>query len=220
MDAGLRCRYLDGEEVRRIIGTSTVTSLTNPQSLRFNLWSHESADWVGAWDDSVLPVYQFVNYIDYKSYNADTDSFEDAWRDDFDSFNSARWGKANWTFDQNRVDFAEENVIVKDGILILALTHENATGFSGNPPADEPASSSSSESSVAISSSAASSSPANASSASSESSSASDVSVSSSAAASVASSRAANSGGGGGGAMDEVWLIVLGGLLFARRKLR
>ncbi|HSX50106.1 MAG TPA: family 16 glycosylhydrolase, partial [Cellvibrio sp.] len=80
--------YLDGVEVRRITGTSTVTSLTNPQSVRFNLWSSESAEWVGAWDDSVLPVYQFVNYIEYKTYNATTKTFEGGWRDDFNAFDS------------------------------------------------------------------------------------------------------------------------------------
>jgi len=136
--------YLDGVEVRRITGTSTVTSLTNPQSLRFNLWSSESVEWVGAWDDKILPVYQFINYIDYKAYNSVTNTFEGGWRDDFDAFDSSRWGKANWSFEGNRVDFAPENVVVKDGILVLAMTMPNATGFTGTPPADVVTSSASS----------------------------------------------------------------------------
>ncbi|MCE3253374.1 MAG: benzene 1,2-dioxygenase, partial [Cellvibrio sp.] len=184
--------FLDGVEVRRITGTSTVTSLTNAQSLRFNLWSSESVPWVGAWDESVLPVYQFINYIDYKTYNTTTNTFEAGWRDDFNNFDTSRWGKANWSFDTNRVDFAPENAVVKDGILILALTKENATGFSGTPPADEPASNSSS-SSTAVSSPAASSSAA--------SSIATSLAASSVAAAtsSVARSRATSGGSGGGG---------------------
>jgi len=201
--------FLDGVEVRRITGTSTVTSLTNAQSLRFNLWSSESVPWVGAWDESVLPVYQFINYIDYKTYNTTTNTFEAGWRDDFNNFDTSRWGKANWSFDTNRVDFAPENAVVKDGILILALTKENATGFSGTPPADEPASNSSS-SSTAVSSPAASSSAA--------SSIATSVAASSVAAAtsSVARSRATSGGSGGGGALNYGWLFILGGFAIIR----
>ena len=212
--------FVDGVEARRITGTSTVTSLTNPQSLRFNIWSSESVPWVGAWDDAVLPVYQFVNYIDYKAYNTTTKTFEGGWRDDFNNFDSARWGKANWSFDTNRVDFAPENVVIKDGILVLALTKENATGFSGTPPADAPASSSSA-SSIAVSSSAASSIAASSSAPSSiaassiaASAAASSIAVTNS---SVATSKASGGGGGsGGGALNFVWLLILSGLVFIR----
>lgn len=196
--------FVNDVEVRRITGTSTVTSLTNPQSLRFNLWASESPEWVGEWDDSILPVYQFVNYIDYKAYNTVTKQFEGGWRDDFDSFDSTRWGRANWTFDTNRVDFAPENVVVKDGILVLAMTTENALGFTGTPPADEPASSSSA-SSVAPSSAAA-------------SSVAASVATSSAAvaASSVATSRASGGGSSGGGALNFAWLLILSGLVVLR----
>ena len=201
--------FVDGVEVRRITGTSTVTSLVSPQSLRFNLWASESVEWVGEWDDSALPVYQFVNYIDYKAYNATSKQFEGGWRDDFDTFDESRWGKANWTFATNRVDFAPENVVVKNGILVLALTKENALGYTGTPPADEPASSSSA-SSTALSSAAASSTAAS-------SAAASSLTILSSAAA---SSRAATGGssGGGGGALNWWGLLLLGGLLLVDRK--
>lgn len=203
--------FLDGVEVRRITGTSTVTSLTNPQSLRFNIWSSESVPWVGAWDDAVLPVYQFVNYIEYKTYNATTKTFEAGWRDDFDNFDSSRWSKANWSFDTNRVDFAPENALVKNGILVLALTKENAMGYTGTPPSDEPASSSSSvASSIAASSSAASSIASSSSTASVETSSAAAV------ASSVATSKASG-GSGGGGAVSLLWLVLLAGTALAGR---
>lgn len=197
--------YLDGTEVRRIDGTATVTSLENPQSLRFNLWSNEDAGWAGAWDDAILPVYQFVNYIEYQRYNTDTGEFEPAWRDDFDTFDDARWDKANWTFDMNRVDFVPENVRVQDGILILALTHENATGFNGTPPADEPTGSSSSSVSSQAASSA---------------STSSSNSVSSAASSRTASSSPAKTSGGGGGAFHWSGLLLLSGLLLFRRNTR
>lgn len=197
--------YLDGVEVRRIIGTSTVTSLTNAQSLRFNIWSSESVSWVGAWNDSALPVYQFVNYIDYKTYNTSTKQFEGGWRDDFNTFDNTRWGKANWSFDGNRVDFAPDNVLVKDGILVLALTKENATGFSGTAPVDVMASSSA-PSSSAISSSAISSSAVSSSEISSSEISSSEVSSTA-----VSSAKTSGGSGGGGGAMIVWWLLILGG---------
>ncbi len=198
--------FLDGVEVRRITGTSTVTSLTNPQSLRFNIWASESVEWAGDWSDSVLPVYQFVSYFEYKTYNTTTKLFEGGWRDDFDTFDTLRWSKANWTFASNRVDFTPENAVVKDGILVLALTHENATGYTGTPPADEPTSSSSSS----VSSSAVSSSSVASSSVSSA------ASVASSSSTALASSTASTNSGGG--AINLFWLLCLSGLLFLRRK--
>lgn len=128
--------FFDGKEVRRLTDKKILSQLTSQQAPRFNLWASESKEWAGAWDDSVLPVYQYINYIEYKSYNIKKKKFEKGWRDDFNSFDSTRWGKANWTFDTNRVDFVAENIAVKNGILILALTRENATGYSGTPPVD------------------------------------------------------------------------------------
>ncbi|WP_437316455.1 family 16 glycosylhydrolase [Sorangium sp. So ce385] len=125
---------IDGVEIKRSTGAQ-VTALTNPQSLRFNLWSSEATEWVGPFDDSVLPQHQFVNWIKYYRYN--NGAFELAWQDDFNSVDSGRWGKADWTFDGNRVDFDPQNVTVKDGTLVLSLTREGQTGFNGAVPRDE-----------------------------------------------------------------------------------
>lgn len=217
--------FIDGVEKRRITGGSTVSSLTSAQSLRFNIWSSESVPWVGAWDDAVLPVYQFVNYIEYKAYNAATKTFEGGWRDDFDNFDNSRWGKGTWSFDTNRVDFAPENALVKDGILVLALTKENATGFSGTPPVDQPVSSASASSvapsSAAPGSMAASSPSASASTASKVSSSAAPSatpgSVAAGSATAASSKAASNNSGGGGGAVNYGWLLMLCALALMRK---
>lgn len=130
--------FVDGGEVRRITGGQFVTSLTSNQDIRFNVWAANIAEWVGAFDANVLPVYQFVNYIEYKPYSASTNSFTTtgSWRDDFNSFDTGRWSKANWTFTENYADFDTNNVVVKDGTLVLALTREGATGFTGTVPVD------------------------------------------------------------------------------------
>lgn len=207
--------YFDGAEVRRINGTSTVTSLVNPETIRFNLWSSTAESWVGTFDDSQLPVYQFINYLDYKAYNTTTKTFEGGWRDEFTSFDTSRWGKANWTFDENRVDFAPENAVVKDGVLVLALTKENATGFTGTVPMDEISSSSSSAASSAASS--ASSSPAVSSSSSSVASSSSSF-TSTAASSSTAAATPSSGGSSGGGALGWFELTLLASLFFIRHR--
>lgn len=81
-------------------------------------------------------MYQFINYIEYRPWISANNSFGSGWRDDFNSFDNNRWGKANWTFGENRADFEPNNVVVKNGILVLALTREGQTGYNGTPPAD------------------------------------------------------------------------------------
>ncbi|KYF97918.1 benzene 1,2-dioxygenase, partial [Sorangium cellulosum] len=125
---------IDGREVRRSTGAQ-VANLRSPQGLRMNMWSSDAVEWVGAFDDSVLPQHQFVNWIKYYRYN--NGAFELDWQDNFDSLDGARWGKADWTFDGNRVDFDPQNVTVKDGTLVLSLTREGQTGFNGAVPRDE-----------------------------------------------------------------------------------
>ncbi len=124
---------VDGIEVRRTTGTQ-VSELTNPQSLRFNIWAANITDWVGPLDDSALPQYQYVDWISYSRYEGG--QFVAEWRDDFDSFDGSRWGRADWTFAENLADFDPGNVVVQGGALVLALTREGQTGFSGTVPAD------------------------------------------------------------------------------------
>jgi endo-1,3-1,4-beta-glycanase ExoK len=124
---------LDDNEIRRV-ESSQVADLTNPQSLRFNLWAANIVEWVGDFDTSALPQYQYVNWISYSSY--ENGQFVHEWTDDFNSLDTARWGRADWTFAENLVDFDPNNVVVTDGTLVLALTHQGMTGFSGSVPVD------------------------------------------------------------------------------------
>ena len=124
----------DGVMVRKTEG-GQASSLINAASLRFNAWASDSTGWAGALDEAALPAYQFVNWIKY--YRYDNGQFVLDWTDDFDSFDSSRWATGNWTFDGNLVDFDPANAVVQDGTLILAITKEGATGFSGTVPADD-----------------------------------------------------------------------------------
>ena len=56
---------LDGKEVRRTKkgdNKNQVENLIGTQGLRFNIWSSESAEWVGNFDESKLPLFQFINW--------------------------------------------------------------------------------------------------------------------------------------------------------------
>lgn len=186
-----RVRWLvDGQVVRTDNG-GQASELTSPAQVRLNFWPPDNPEWVGPWNDNVLPLHMFVNWVEFYSYS--NGNFELEWRDDFDYFDNGRWGKADWTFAENRADFAPSNAVVKDGYLVLALTREGQEGYNGTPPVDrEPVASSSarsSSSSVASSSSARSSSLA----ASSSSSVSSSVPRSSSSQAQVSSSQEASS---------------------------
>lgn len=158
---------LDGKEVRKAVkgqqsvnGQDQVAALTKAQGIRFNLWSSESVDWVGAWDDSKLPVFQFINWVKRYEYTPgkgpNGSDFTLDWVDDFDTFDDSRWGKGDWTFEGNRVDLTENNIYSKNGMLILALTKKGQEMFNGQVPVDNepsPASSSSVQQQIPSSSS-------------------------------------------------------------------
>ena len=142
---------VDGVEVRKTEG-GQVSQLTGTQGLRFNLWSSESASWVGQFDESKLPLFQFINWVKvYKFTPGQGENGSDFtldWTDNFDSFNSSRWGKGDWTFDGNRVDLTDKNIYSRDGMLILALTRKGQESFNGQVPVDNEPSPTSSSSSV------------------------------------------------------------------------
>lgn len=116
--------YVDDVLVRKDTSKS-VTVLRSPEDFRFNAWVSCSKEWAGSFDRSELPKYQYVDYIEYHSYDTLTNEFSFEWRDDFDMFDNDRWGKANWTFDCNEVAFTPENAYIKDGKLVLAITDPN-----------------------------------------------------------------------------------------------
>ncbi len=148
---------LDGQVVRKTVkGQNDKNQVQDlgkkPQGLRFNLWSALDAGWVGAWNDNILPIYQFINWVkvyEYKPGQGDNGTdFKLLWTDNFDTFDNGRWSKGDWTFDENRVDISPDNIFVKDGMAIIALTKKGQEGFNGQVPKDnqqEPVISSSSQ---------------------------------------------------------------------------
>ncbi|MDD6091037.1 MAG: family 16 glycosylhydrolase [Hallerella succinigenes] len=137
--------FIDGVQVRKTMTDSNdtknqVAALIREQGLRFNLWSSEVTSWVGEWNDAILPVHQYINWVKVYTYTPGAgengSDFTLAWTDDFDTFDDSRWGAGNWTFDKNRVTMSPDNVTVKDGTLILSLTKAGQEGFTGVVPVD------------------------------------------------------------------------------------
>lgn len=123
---------VDGEIVRASTAPDDdqVDDLVSPAQMRFNVWASESPEWAGAWDDGILPVYMLVDWVEYYEWNGAGFEAVHEWRDDFNTFDTNRWGKANWSFDGNRVDFIPGNAYVQNGSLVLALTGETQGGSS------------------------------------------------------------------------------------------
>lgn len=117
---------VDGVEMRRTDNSSDtknqVETLVEYESLRFNLWSSKSTAWVGKLESKYIPIQQHIDYIKVYDYDTETKAFTERWTDDFDSFNSSRWGKGNWEMENVREK--TDNVVVENGELILKLTKE------------------------------------------------------------------------------------------------
>ena len=129
---------LDGKLIYTKNG-GIANQLTSGQSLRFNIWAafQDQFPEVGPFDANAVPRYQFVNWMKYYAWNGSGFASTPTWTDNFSGTAlNARWGKANWTFGANRADFSPNNVVVKNGYLVLAFTRAGQTGYTGNPPTD------------------------------------------------------------------------------------
>ena len=132
---------IDNRVVRKTLGTDQqVKDIGDKdQSYRMNLWASNSPGWVGTLDPSKLPVIQTVNWMAYSSYTPgqgpNGSNFTPRWTDDFNSLNTSRWSRANWTFDGNLADFVPDNIRVQNGYLMLILSNKGWTG-NPTPPSD------------------------------------------------------------------------------------
>lgn len=120
--------YFDGKEVRRNDSSNDskkqVAALVEEQSLRFNLWSSKSEEWVGPLYQKNIPIEQEIDYIKVYDYDADTKKFTERWTDEFNSstLDDKRWSTGNWQMENVRE--RPQNVVVEDGVLKLKLTKE------------------------------------------------------------------------------------------------
>lgn len=132
---------LDGQTVRKTTGADQqVKDLSDrAQTYRMNLWATTEASWAGTLDQNKLPVMQTINWIAYSSYTPGQgprgSNFTPQWTDEFNSIDTRRWSRGNWTFEGNLADFNPNNAIASGGYLMLILSRKGAAG-SPTPPAD------------------------------------------------------------------------------------
>ena len=125
--------FIDGVEVYRQTGEH-ISTLQYPQKIMMNIWNPIYTNWVGYFDDILLPTVSVYDNVKYSSYTPGSgnygtnNDFTFEWEDDFDSFDTDRWTKATHSFSGNQADFITENAIFEDGLLHLYLTRDNAIG--------------------------------------------------------------------------------------------
>ncbi|MBU1680206.1 MAG: family 16 glycosylhydrolase [Bacteroidetes bacterium] len=126
--------FIDGVEVYRQTGAH-IQEMKHPSKLMMNIWNPIWANWVGTWDKANLPANSFYDWAAYYSYSPGSgdggtdNNFKFEWKDEFDLWDESRWEKATHTFSGNEADFIKENVVFKDGKLILCLTDETNIGY-------------------------------------------------------------------------------------------
>jgi hypothetical protein len=126
---------VDGVEIRRETGDAAVGFRDNAvegMQLRFNVWPGD-ATFGGEFDPAILPVYEYVDWVEYSSY-ADG-AFQVEWREDFTA-NAlpSGWSTASWDSPKGLSTHAASNVGFKDGYVVLALTSDEAPGTAGGNP--------------------------------------------------------------------------------------
>jgi len=124
--------FVDGTEVRRETGetaTAYAENAADGMQIRFNIWPGD-ASFGGVFDPSILPVYEYVDWVQYSAYT--NGSFELAWREDFDSDTAPTgWTTGNWDSPKGLSTHSPTNVTFADGVAVLALTEDAEPGAGG-----------------------------------------------------------------------------------------
>jgi len=127
---------VDGQEIRRDTGetaTAFAQNATEGMRIHFNVWPGDQS-FGGNYDPSILPVYQYISWVQYSSY--DDGAFNLAWREDFNGGLPSGWALGDWGSPKNKSTHNPNNVGFVDGIAVLAITTDGATGSPSTVPPD------------------------------------------------------------------------------------
>lgn len=128
--------FIDDELVRQDYNDYVSTHNTG-QKIMMNIWQPIWENWVGAFDETILPVYAYYDWVKYYSYTpgegtyGSFNNFSFSWEDNFDFFNNQIWQKATHSWSANNAQFVQQNAVLQDGYLILCLTDNLSYGYSG-----------------------------------------------------------------------------------------
>ncbi len=128
---------VDEKEIRRDTGAAATAYSQNAasgMSFHFNIWPGNST-FGGNINNTTLPVHQYISWVQYSSYA--NGAFNVQWREDFQSSTlPSGWATGNWSSPFNLSTHSPQNVAFVNGIAVLSLTADNATGAPGTPPVD------------------------------------------------------------------------------------
>jgi MYXO-CTERM domain-containing protein len=128
---------IDGTQIRKVTDASVneyTQNASQGMSMHFNTWVG-NASFGGTLDPSILPVREYISWAQYSSY-ADG-AFQLQWREEFDGSSvPSGFGTGNWASPYNLSMHNPANVAFVDGIAVLSMTSDDATGDPGTPPAD------------------------------------------------------------------------------------
>ncbi|MBN1606475.1 MAG: family 16 glycosylhydrolase [Polyangiaceae bacterium] len=128
---------VDGQEIRRETGdvaTAYAQNATDGMTFHFNLWPGDQS-FGGNLDPSILPVYQYISWVQYSSY--DNGAFTLQWREDFEGPDlPSGWALGDWGSPKGKSTHNAANVGFVNGIAVLSLTADDATGVPSTVPAD------------------------------------------------------------------------------------
>jgi hypothetical protein len=129
--------FVDGKEIRRETGAIAADYTANASAgmkIHFNVWPGDST-FGGAFNPSILPVHEYISWVQYSSYT--NGSFQLQWREEFDGSGvPSGWAEGDWGSPMNNSTHNPANVNYVNGIAVLSLTADGATGYKGTPPAD------------------------------------------------------------------------------------
>ncbi len=129
--------FIDGVEIRREVGdvaAAYAENAANGMQIRFNIWPGD-ASFGGNFDPAILPVHEYINWVQYSSY-ADG-AFKLEWREDFNGTTKpSGWATANWESPKGLSKHAPGNVTFINGYAVLSLTPDDALGSEGAAPFD------------------------------------------------------------------------------------
>lgn len=128
---------VDGQEIRRETGeiaTAFAQNASGGMTFHFNVWPGNE-EFGGNFDPAVLPVHQYISWVQYSSYQGG--SFQVEWREEFDGGLPSNWSLGSWGSPKGLSTHAAANVNFVNGSAVLSVTADDATGFSGTPLADD-----------------------------------------------------------------------------------
>lgn len=129
--------FVDGTQLRRETGAVVADYTQNASqgmTIHFNVWVG-NASFGGVLDPSMLPMNEYIDWVQYSSYT--NGAFQQEWREDFDGPGiPTGWAVGNWQSPFNLSIHNPANVNVVNGVAVLSMTADDATGYSGTPPVD------------------------------------------------------------------------------------